>query len=100
MRVNSARISSPVGALLTDSFDDRLHMRHVFLERAPSGCGQAVFGPRNAAVERLVARDVLRVLELSRVDAQVAVGRLQEPLEIVECQPVVRSQGADDAETE
>ena len=42
--------------------------------------------------------DVLRVLELARVHAQVAVGRLQQPLEIVERQPIVHRQRADDAE--
>ena len=100
MRANRSRIASPVGGLLTDRFDDRLHVGDVFLERAPSGGGEPVFGARHAAVERLVARDVLCVLELSGVDAQVAVGGLQQPLEIVERQPVVGGQRADNAETE
>ena len=38
------------------------------------------------------------VFELARVDAQVAVGRLQQPLQIVERQPLVHRQRADDAE--
>src|SRR5262249_41160486 len=61
---------------------------------------QAVFGPRHAAVERLVAGDVLRVLELARVDAQVAVGGLQQPLQVVEREPLVGRERADDPEPE
>ena len=49
------------------------------------------------ASERLVAGDVLRLFQLARVDAQVAVRRLQQPLEIVERQPLVHRQRADDA---
>ncbi len=51
-------------------------------------------------VERLVAGDVLRVLELARVHAQVAVGRVQQALQIVERQPLVHRQRADDAEAQ
>ena len=75
-------------------------MREVLLERAAAGGGEAVFGPRHAARERLLAGDVLRVFELAGVDAQVAVGRVQQPLEIVERQPIVDGQRADDAEAE
>ena len=32
------------------------------------------------------------------MDAQIAVGRLQQPFQIVECQPIVDRERADDAE--
>src|SRR5712692_7892748 len=75
-------------------------MSQVLLERAAARRRQPVLGPREAAVERLVAGDVLRLFELARVDAQVAVRGPQQSLQIVERQPVVRRQRADDAETQ
>ena len=51
-----------------------------------------------AAVKRLVACDVLRLFELAGVHAEVPVGRAQQALEIVERQPFVGCQGADDPE--
>ena len=65
---------------VSDRLDDRFHVHQVLLERAPAGGGETVFRPRDAAVERLFARDVFGILELPRVDAQIAVGRLQEAL--------------------
>ena len=72
-------------------------MAEIFFERAAAGGGQPILGARHASLERLLARDVLRVLELARVDAQVAVGRLQQALQIVEREPLVHRQRADDA---
>src|SRR5687768_3447516 len=53
--------------------DERLHVVEVPLERATAGGGELVLRTRDASLERLGAGDVLRVLELARVDAQVAV---------------------------
>ena len=72
---------------------------------AAAGSGQAVFESgggqavslRHAALEALLARDVPGVFELARVHAQVAVGRLEQPLEVVERQRVVHRERADDA---
>ena len=75
-------------------------MREVLLERAPAGGGQAVFRARHARRERFLDGDVLRVLELARVHAEVAVGRLQQALEIGERQAFVDRQRADDAQPE
>ena len=73
-------------------------MREIFLQRALAGGGEAVFSPRHAPGERFLDDDVLRVLELPGVHAEVAVGRLEQPLQIVERQPLVDRQGTDDAE--
>src|SRR5262249_14160187 len=44
--------------------------------RTPGG-GEAVLGLRNTAVERLRAADVVGLLELARVDAEISVRHLQ-----------------------
>src|SRR3954462_4431106 len=64
--------------------DERLHVIEIPLERAPAGGGELVLRPGHPALERFRTGDVLRVLELSRVHAQVAVGRVHHALEIVE----------------
>src|SRR5262249_49923281 len=74
---------------LADCADDRFHVDEVLLECATAGSGQIVFGPRDAAFERLLAHDVLGVFELSRMHAQVAVGRVEQALEVVEREALV-----------
>jgi pimeloyl-ACP methyl ester carboxylesterase len=78
--------------------DERFHVGQVLLERAPAGGGEAVFGARHPSLERLVDGDVLRVLELPGMHAQVAIRRLEQRLQLVERQPIVDGQRADDAE--
>src|SRR4051794_30149648 len=63
--------------------DDRLHVGQVTLQRPPAGGAQAVLGARHPALERLGAHDVSGLFELARVHAQVAIGGLQQPLELV-----------------
>src|SRR5262245_7199886 len=80
--------------------EDRLHVRDVLVERAPAGGRDSILGARDAAVERLVAGDVFCLLQLSRVDAQVAVRRLQQLLELEKRQSIVDGEGADDAQAQ
>ena len=75
-------------------------MREIFLQRTFAGGGEAVFSPRHAPGERFLDDDVLRVFEFPGVHAQIAVGRLEQPFQIVERQPLVDREGADDAETQ
>src|SRR2546428_3057741 len=84
---------------ISHSFENGFHVRDVLLEGAAAGRGQAILGPRHPPLERLVAGNVLSVLELARVDAQVAIGRLQQALQIVERQPIVHRERTVDAET-
>src|SRR5262249_55526114 len=98
-KVKGHEKSTPRSLSLTGRPDERFHVVEVALERAPSGRRQAILGLRQAPLEGLRARDVLGVLELARVDAEVPVGRLQELLEIVERERLVDREGADDAET-
>src|SRR5262245_28826066 len=86
--------------LRLDRCKDRLHAPDVLVEGAAAGGGNRELGPRDAAIERLVAADVLRLFELACVDAQIAVGRLQQLLQLVERQPLVDRQRADDAQPE
>src|SRR5262245_22085900 len=66
--------------------DERFHVLEVALERAPAAGRQPVFRLRNAALERLRARDELGFLELARVHRQVAVGRVEQLFQLVERQ--------------
>ena len=71
-------------------------MIEILLQRAASRGGQRVLRPRHASRERLLAREVARFLELARVDADVAVGRLQDRFQLVERQRRIDGQRADD----
>src|SRR5881392_4322756 len=53
--------------------NQRFHVVEVALERPPAEGGESVFRLGDSGLERLDARDVLRVLELARVDAEIAV---------------------------
>src|SRR5438094_203779 len=81
-----------------DGFNERLHVGDVLLERLPAGRGEAVFRFRHPALEAFLDGDVARVFELARVHAEVAVGRFEQALQIVERQRVVDRQRADDGE--
>src|ERR1041385_7332723 len=78
--------------------DDGFHVREVLLERAASRGRQAKLGPRHPPFESLVADDVVGLFELAGVDAQIAVGRLQQRLQVVEAETIVDRERADDAE--
>jgi len=80
--------------------DPFFHLIEVFGESAAAGGGEAIFGAGDAAFEKLYAGNVLGFLELAGVDAEIAVGGLQDTLEIVEAEGVVGGEGADDAETD
>ena len=72
-------------------------MIEVFLERAASGGRQLVVGARRAAREGLGARHVSRFLEFARVDAEVAVRRIERRFQIGKRQFFAGGEGADDA---
>src|SRR5438128_11625109 len=78
--------------------DQRLHMVQIALQRAATRGREPVLGLRDASLERLGAHDILGRFELPRVHAQVAVRRLQQPLEFLAAQRRVHRERADDAE--
>src|SRR4029453_13038341 len=82
------------GSALARRADERLHVVKVAFEGAAPGGGQAELGPRDAPLEGLGAGDVLRVLELARVDAEVAVRGFEQLLELVEGERRVDGGGA------
>src|SRR5947199_4002673 len=88
--------SSDPRSPLPRGLDDRFHVVEVALQRPPSRGGQPVFGLRHPPLEILLTGDVAGLLELAGMDAQVAVGRLEQLLEVVEAQVVVDRQRADD----
>src|SRR6266516_911758 len=64
--------------------NQRFHVVEVALERPPAEGGESVFRLGDSGLERLVACNVFRVLELACVHAEIAVARLQQRLELVE----------------
>src|SRR2546422_11186315 len=74
------------------------HVVQVALQRTPPGGGETILGLRNPPLERLGARDVLRLLEPARVHTQVAVRGLEQRLELIEAQGIVHGERAHDAE--
>src|SRR6185503_6523934 len=78
----------------------RVHVIQIPQQRGLAGRRQAELGAGRAAVKRLETRDVAGFLELARVHAQVAVGGLQQLLQVGEAEDRRRGQRADDAEPE
>jgi hypothetical protein len=84
---------------LAGDADQSFHVVQIFFERAAAGGGEAIFGFRHAAVEGFGATEIAGVLELARVNAEVAVGGAEQLLEFVESERFVDGKGADDRET-
>ncbi len=78
--------------------DPFFHLIEVLGQGAAPGESKAVFGARDAAFEKLDARNVLRFLEFAGVNAEIAVSGLKNALEIVEGERLVGGESADDAE--
>src|SRR6202521_6439962 len=75
-------------------------MIEITLERPATRGSKAVLSLRHAPFERFRARDVFGLLELARVDAEVAVGSIHQLFEIAETERIVDSQCAHDAKAE
>src|SRR2546425_7300751 len=73
-------------------------MIEIALESAAARRCEAVFGFRHAAFEGLRAGDILRVLELARVHADVAVGGLEQLFQVVEGERFIHGKRAHDTE--
>src|SRR5215207_9882648 len=80
--------------------NERFHVVEIPFQRATSAHRNAVFGLRNAALERFRALYVIRFLELPSMDAQVPVGCLHELLQIVEAHRFVHGERAENAEAQ
>src|SRR2546426_282966 len=78
--------------------NQRFHVVEVALERPPAEGGESVFRLGDSGLERLVACNVFRVLELARVHAEIAVARLQQRLELVERESLADRERAHDRE--
>src|SRR6266550_1869523 len=78
----------------------RLQVVKVALEGTAAASRQSILRLGHPAREGFRARDVFGFLELARVDAEIAVGRLHQLLEITEAERIVDGQRADDAEAE
>src|SRR5580658_9592014 len=78
--------------------DPFFHLIEILGQGAASGGGEAVLGAGAAAFAELDAGNVLRFLEFAGMHAAIAVGSLQDALEIVEGEGFVSGKRADDAQ--
>src|SRR5580704_13399073 len=76
------------------------HVVEVTLQGPAAGRRQAVFGPRHPPREALGTGDIPRLLQLAGVDAQIAVGRVHQLLQLVEAEGGIHRQRAHDAKPE
>src|SRR5689334_6629165 len=84
MKVRGCRSALARGA------NERFHVVEIAFEGATAGRGDGVLRLRHASLEGLRARDVLGLLQLARVDAEISVRGIEELLEIVEAERVGR----------
>jgi len=66
------------------STDQIFHLLDVLLEGSAASGRQPVFGTGDAPFEELVTSDVARFFQFAGVDAEIAVGGLEQPAEVVE----------------
>src|SRR5437773_101444 len=78
--------------------DARFHMVGVPGELAAAQGRQPVLGPRPPALKGLGADDVLDILEPTAMNGEIAIGGLEERLELVEGERVGRRERAHDAQ--
>src|SRR5271165_2308744 len=78
--------------------DQRFHVVQIAFQGTPPRGGQAVLGLWQTAVKGLGTGDVIRLFELPGMDAQVAIGSLEQGLKFIEGLRTVDGQGADDAQ--
>src|SRR3989454_1395894 len=94
-KVQAEKISGP-GLALPRGSNQCLHVIQIPLQGSAARRRQAVLGLRQPPVKRFAARDVGRFFELARVYAQVAVGGLQQRLQLIEGERVIDRQRAHD----
>src|SRR5438045_3785555 len=78
--------------------DECFHIVQVALQRLPPLPCEPVFGARHAAIKVLGTGDVACLFQLARVDAQIAVGCLEQLFQIVKCERLINRQCAQNAE--
>jgi hypothetical protein len=78
--------------------DQGFHVVQVPLQRSPPGPCQPVFRFWQPSIKGFRAHDIVRLFQLSRVDAQISIRSLKQCLQFVECQRAVHRQRADNAQ--
>src|SRR5438034_658586 len=79
--------------------NERFHVVEIAFEGSTTGRRDGVLRLRHTSLEGLRARDVLRLLQLAGMNAEIAVRGAQQLFEIVEAERVCRSQRAEDTES-
>src|SRR5438105_2599118 len=76
--------------------DDLLHLVEISFQSFASLRGNSILGTRYAAFETLGAHHVVCILELARMDAQIAISCLEQTLQLRKGQRITHSKSAND----
>ena len=75
-------------------------MIQITFERAFAGGGQTVIGARHTPIEALGDADVAGFLEFAGVDAQIAIGAVEQFLQFVESEGIVDGKGTQQSQAQ
>lgn len=82
----------------THRLNQRFHVIQVTLESLTACGSQLIFGLWHSALERFRAGDVLCLFKPPRMNAEVAIRRLQQLLQFIEREALVDGQRAHDSQ--
>src|ERR1035441_3343742 len=85
---------------IAHGLDEGFHVVQVALQRLPPGRGEAIFGSGHPALEGFGAGYVGGFLQLARVHAEVAVGGIEQFLELVKGERLVDGERAEDPQAQ
>ena len=84
--------------LIPHAANQCFHVIEITLERPATGSGQTVLGLGRASLKRFRTADITRVFQLPGMHAEIAVGGLDQVLELVEGERFVGRQRADNSQ--
>jgi hypothetical protein len=80
------------GTLAAHGPDQRVHVLQVPHQRPAPGRRQPKLGSGNPSVKALGASNVMSLFQLSGMDAEISIRRLQQSLQIHKCQRFIGGQ--------
>src|SRR6266404_1612440 len=92
--LQSNRAKKGGGLAFAHLLDERFHMAEVTLQSSTTRGSEFVFGFWQPAFEIFRTRDISGFFEVARVDAEIAIGCIQQALKITEAQSFIRSECA------
>src|SRR5580704_15461038 len=79
--------------------DERFHVVEIALERFSTGGSESILGAGHPPLERFGAGNVRGLFQLAGVDAEVAVGGIEQFLQLIESERLVDGKRAQNAQT-